>query len=805
VLPSLTHPDYFETPVARAGRGGAGIASLIAALVVGVALVAAWAGAAVPGRATAARPGGTTLPLTARGPVSAALGRQQSAYRIAGLRARNRVQRLGATFAPGGVTIASGAASARLRLAAFGHGAALRPVESVAPRVRANRVDYAHAGVREWWANGPLGLEQGFDLPARPAGEHGPLTLSLGVSGDLRARRTGAGVTLAGKGAALRYGSLSATDARGRTLPAQLDVRGGRLQIRVDDRHAAYPVRVDPFVTQARLTASDGVAGDGLGTGLAVSDDTIAVGAGFDDVSANKDQGAVYVFSKPATGWVDATQTAILTASDGAAGDGLSAVAISGDTIVAGGSEHKIGTNTEQGAAYVFVKPPGAWHDANQTAELTAADGAENNSFGSDVGISGDTVVVSAPGKTVGTHFQQGAGYVFVKPAGGWKDATQTAELTASDGGAQDALGLGNGVGISGDTIVLGADMHDVGTNQDEGAAYVYFKPVGGWKDMMQSSELEPSDGGAGDLFGFAVGIDGPTIAVGSVHHQVGLSKQGAAYVFANPTFFGLQETQTAELTASDGVNDDRFGAQLAVAGNTVLVGSLLHQVGSNVGQGAAYVFTRPGPVWRNTTETQELTAPDGAAGDGFADAVAMAGDTSVASAPLHKVGANEAQGQVYVFGPAPPPVAQSGGSPGGGGGGPSAAPSTTPSMTLPSASATATAPALSRVKQSARVWRAGHKLASIARSPRRPVGTTFSFTLDQPATVALRFSGKGRRARGGTLTLRGHQGTNTVAFAGRVARRRTLRPGRWTVRITATNAAGQRTTARPLGFRIVR
>ena len=102
-------------------------------------------------------------------------------------------------------------------------------------------------------------------------------------------------------------------------------------------------------------------------------------------------------------------------------------------------------------------------------------------------------------------------------------------------------------------------------------------------------------------------------------------------------------------------------------------------------------------------------------------------------------------------------------------------------------------------------MWRAGRKLASVARSPRRPVGTTFSFTLDQAGTVALRFSGKGRRARGGTLTLRGHQGTDTVAFAGRLSRRRTLRPGRWTVRITATNAAGQPTTARALRFRIVR
>jgi hypothetical protein len=177
-----------------------------------------------------------------------------------GLHARNRVQRLGATFESGGVTIASGSASARLRLAGYGRGGALREVAPVAPRARANRVDYAHSGVREWWLNGPLGLEQGFDVPARPAAGSGPLTLSLGLSGDLHARRTGAGVALEGKGAALRYGSLSATDARGRALPSRLEVRGGRLQIKVDDRNAAYPVRVDPFVAQAELTASDGGA-----------------------------------------------------------------------------------------------------------------------------------------------------------------------------------------------------------------------------------------------------------------------------------------------------------------------------------------------------------------------------------------------------------------------------------------------------------------------------------------------------------------------------------------------------------------
>jgi hypothetical protein len=251
VLPTITHADYLKGPVARARRGGAGIAVVVTGLGVVVAVAAAWATASIPAHGVAARHGLASVPLTARGPVSAALGRHRRGYRIVGLRARNRVQRLGATFSARGVTIASGAANARLRLAGYGRGSAVREVAPVAPRVRANRVDYAHSGVREWWANGPLGLEHGFDVPARPAAGAGPLVLSLGLSGDLHARKTPSGVALEGKGTALRYGSLSATDARGRTLPARLELHSHRLQIEVDDRNAAYPVRVDPFVHRA--------------------------------------------------------------------------------------------------------------------------------------------------------------------------------------------------------------------------------------------------------------------------------------------------------------------------------------------------------------------------------------------------------------------------------------------------------------------------------------------------------------------------------------------------------------------------
>jgi thiosulfate/3-mercaptopyruvate sulfurtransferase len=87
------------------------------------------------------------------------------------------------------------------------------------------------------------------------------------------------------------------------------------------------------------------------------------------------------VFERPASGWANATQEAILTASDGAAGDGMSSVGISGDTIVAGAFGHDVGANRDQGAVYVFSKPAGGWHDMNQTAELTASDGAADGGW----------------------------------------------------------------------------------------------------------------------------------------------------------------------------------------------------------------------------------------------------------------------------------------------------------------------------------------------------------------------------------------------------------------------------------------
>ena len=175
---------------------------------------------------------------------------------------------------------------------------------------------------------------------------------------------------------------------------------------------------------------------------------------------------------EPGSGWADMTQTAKLTASDGAGGDYFGySVSISGDTVAVGAYDATVGGNLYQGAAYVFVEPGSGWADMTQTAKLTASDGAGGDSLGVSVSIDGDTVVIGSPVATVGGNSGQGAAYVFTEPGSGWADMTQTAKFTASDGAADDYFG--NSISISGDTIVVGVSNATVGGNDIQGTAYV--------------------------------------------------------------------------------------------------------------------------------------------------------------------------------------------------------------------------------------------------------------------------------------------------------------------------------------------
>jgi hypothetical protein len=542
--------------------------------------------------------------MAAQALVSRTLGRDDRAFHATpaagGFSFNNMRQGLTAQFGRNGVLVRAGDGRLGLALTSYGHGGRRIPLASALPRAGANHVNYGRGTVSEWYANGPLGLEQGFTLRTPPAGQGtGPLTLALKLSGNLQPSLAGGSdlwLRSSGGAPALRYSGLSASDASGRSLRAWLELNGREVLLHVADAGARYPLVVDPMIQQtAKLTASDGAAGDGLGQSVSVSADTVVAGAPGATVGVNAGQGAAYVFEKPDGGsWANATEAAKLTVSNGAAGDALGgSVSISGATVVAGVS----GANAGQGAAYVFVAPDDdSWETTTETAKLTASLGAAGDGLGTGVSVSGNTVVAGAPGATVGVNAGQGAAYVFVAPSSGWTSATETAKLTASalNGAAGD--GLGSAVSVSGSTVVAGAP--------------------------------------------FAAG-PAPAFNAG----------QGAAYVFVKPSSGWTSATETAKLTASDGTVADGLGSSVAALPYAVLAGAPTAKVGSNSDQGAVYLFARPRNGWQKTgqTETAKLTASDGAAEDQLGSGVSASGLTAVAGAPSVPTGGHP--GAVYVFG----------------------------------------------------------------------------------------------------------------------------------------------------------
>jgi hypothetical protein len=155
-------------------------------------------------------------------------------------------------------------------------------------RVDGQRITYAWDSVLdEWMVNDARGTEHGFTVHRRPEGE-GPLTLTLGVRGGLRAevlpnRRDVVFRNAEGDGV-LNYNGLTVFDAAGSRLEARMQVADGGVRLEVDDGGAAYPLVIDPLVyAETKLTASDGPEYEAFGFSVAISGDTVVVGAPFDD------------------------------------------------------------------------------------------------------------------------------------------------------------------------------------------------------------------------------------------------------------------------------------------------------------------------------------------------------------------------------------------------------------------------------------------------------------------------------------------------------------------------------------------
>ncbi|MFX1412181.1 MAG: putative Ig domain-containing protein, partial [Promethearchaeota archaeon] len=231
-------------------------------------------------------------------------------------------------------------------------------------------------------------------------------------------------------------------------------------------------------------------------------------------------------------------------------------VARSGDggTVVAGAA-HTAAGGSAQGAAYVYVRPGGGWADATETAKLTASDGADGDWLGYSVALSGDggTVAAGAYRNAAGGS-QRGAAYVYARPGGGWAStAAFTAKLTASDGADNDRLGYSVATNWGGDTVVAGAPYNAAGGSQ-RGAAYVHALLAA----PAFTSGVPPSPAHVGTPYSFTFAASGnpaPIFSVTSGALPPGLTLDGITGALSGtPTSLG---SYSFTITASNGVAPD--------------------------------------------------------------------------------------------------------------------------------------------------------------------------------------------------------------------------------------------------------
>lgn len=381
----------------------------------------------------------------------------------------------------------------------------------------------------------------------------------------------------------------------------------------------------------AKLTASDGADGDYFGYSVSVFADYIVVGAPFDDDDANA-SGAVYVFKKTGTKWTTTTEVAKLNASDASINARFGAsVDIYDDNCIVAGAYYK---NSGDGAVYVFSKNSvSEWKSSISEIEKLTLSSA-NSRFGYSVRVLGDKIVAGT-----GQWHHRGSVYVFQKTGASWANTTEIAKLTAATG--QKSERLGASVCISDDYIMSGTfDPDDY--NSEKGSVRIFKKPESGWTTATETQTLTPNlyPNNIESHYGSSVSVDGNYAVIGSSDQNLG---RGCAYVLHNN---GSKWEKVATLTASDNAADDNFGASAAIKGDYIVVGATFE----NNKQGAVYIFEKPASGWTTATETKKIVSSNRVNNNLFGKSVDIFGNLIVVGEPYSDNNGHTDNGAAYIF-----------------------------------------------------------------------------------------------------------------------------------------------------------
>jgi hypothetical protein len=659
--------DQFPRPAAAPIRGhavapadrrlarGSRIAALLTATVIAIAFAIharQHPGAIVRAPSTSTEPAARSgLSAAATAQISDAIGAQTPSYLVRhsgrGLDVGNPAQRLTGAFDAAGAWVRGSWGAVHIDLAGTGSGADARRLAPVEPTGALNRVAYDGASVGEWYANGPLGIEQGFTVARGPAlSASDTLTLRLALGGDVRARLMpgGRGVQFTRRGKpVLSYGALAAHDARGVPLASTMRLLGNRLLLEVDTRGARYPLTVDPLI-QAVPKLVEGTAenldGGDFGFSVALSADgsTAVVGG----KEYEKKDGAAWVFVRSGDAWVQ--QGPRMNGNEGSEFGESVAISPDGSTVVVGAP------SASGGAVWVFERSGTTWSGGAKLSKSPLVPA---------VGDFGETVALSSNGEVLFAgepeyEDNHGAVWIYTRSGAEWVHEEKPIPCPESE------LALfGSAVALSetGATAIIGGfALHSA-----DGGAWVFQRSGSGWVvqgGQLNGTEEEPNTPGTGEgaAFGSSVAIsaDGNTALVGGFFDH---DSAGAAWAFTRSGTSWSQ--QGPKITAAGEVNGAGigvggfFGTALAVTpeGNTAIVGA----AGDSDFDGAAWIFKRSEGRW--TQQAGKLRGGEESEGGGFGNSVAIAADgrTALIGGGSALAGAPPIIGGAWVFELEPP------------------------------------------------------------------------------------------------------------------------------------------------------
>lgn len=347
---------------------------------------------------------------------------------------------------------------------------------------------------------------------------------------------------------------------------------------------------------QTKLAATDGAPNDNLGTAVDISGDFVIMGSPFHD-DLGSDSGSAYIGQRDGGSWTTVQE---LKASDGATEDWFGfAVAIDGDVAVIGayGDDDN---NEDSGSAYVFRRNGSTWV---QEQKLLAPDGASGDQFGKSVVVSQDVVIVGAA-QNDDNGEDAGAAYVFRYDGTVWiQEQKLLAAIPASDDKFASSLAMW------GETVLIGGSAGFI-------VAYVFRCDGSTW---VQEQTLEHS----GVKGGGSVSLWDDVAVVGDVYANDQGKDSGAIHIFR---FGGSEWIYEEQLILFGGFFGDEYGASVAVAQDTLLVGATKRDAG------AVFVYTFDGSHWVANGDVRDPAAVFDA---DFGASVALDAGSAVIGAPV--------------------------------------------------------------------------------------------------------------------------------------------------------------------------